>query len=455
VTEETICALSTPLLQAPIAVIRVSGPESLNILHRVFSRPGALVPRYSVYGSIISGEKIIDDVVAVYYESPKSFTGEEMAEICCHGNPIIVKRILELLISCGARHAEPGEFSKRAFLNGKIDLTGAEAINHIISARSEWEIEASLKQMHGSLREKIHDVRNSLLHLKADIECRIDFADEDEEFAPESGAAAAIDAIQELLSDIMGRCRVGERLSHGIDVPIVGKPNVGKSSILNCILNSERAIVSDIPGTTRDLIKETIQFAGIHVNLFDTAGIDVPGCEIEKRGIEMSREKILSSPVIIMVIDAVKGISGPDREILSSVPEKETICLANKIDLVPEAEKAERLKSLAGETGYPLISFSAKTGSGLKELEKELSLRLQSEFLEYRNFFISDMRVIGLLEESITACERVKSLMCGGEPPEIIAFVVQELIDTIMEITGEISPDDVLNSIFSRFCIGK
>lgn len=454
-TEETICALSTSLLQAPIAVIRVSGPESLNILHRVFSRPEALLPRNSVYGSIISGAKTLDDVIAVYYQAPKSFTGEEMVEICCHGNPIIVKRILELLVSCGARHAEPGEFSKRAFLNGKIDLTEAEAINHIIRARSEWEIEASLKQMHGSLREKIHDIRNILLNVKADIECRIDFADEDEEFVSVEAAAAAIDEIRELLRDIMGRCRVGERLSHGIDVPIVGKPNVGKSSILNCILNSERAIVSEMPGTTRDLIKETIQFAGIHVNLFDTAGIDVPGCDIEKRGIEMSREKILSSPVIIVVLDAVRGVTGTDRDILATIPEKETICLANKIDLVSQADVPERLKKLSDETGYTVLPFSAKNGSGLRELERELSLRLQSEFLEYRNFFISDMRVIGLLEDSIAVCGNVTSLLQEGEPPEIVAFVVQELIDTIMEITGEITPDDVLNSIFNRFCIGK
>lgn len=454
-TEDTICALSTSLLQAPIAVIRVSGPESLSILHRIFSRPEALLPRVSAYGSIISEGKKIDDVITVYYESPKSFTGEEMAEICCHGNPIIVKRILSLLIAQGARHGEPGEFSKRAFLNGKIDLTGAEAINHIIRARSEWEIEASLNQMHGSLREKIHDVRDSLLLLKADIECRIDFADEDDAFESDAGAGSAIDAIHGLLTDILGRCRVGERLSHGIDVPIVGKPNVGKSSILNCILNSERAIVSDIPGTTRDLIKETIQFAGIHVNLFDTAGIDVPGCEIEKRGIEMSREKIVSSPVIVMVIDAVQGIAGADRDILTSLPGKETICLANKIDLVPEIAAPELLKKLAEDAGYPVIAFSAKTGSGLQELEQELSHRLQSEFLEYRNFFISDMRIIGLLEESRAACESIKSLLREGEPPEIIAFVVQELIDTTMEITGEITPDDVLHSIFSRFCIGK
>jgi len=361
--DDTICAPSTPPVNSSIAVIRMSGPDSLRVLSSCFSAAGRLEPRRAVYGSIADGGAVIDDVVAVHYRAPASFTGEDMAEVSCHGNPIIVKKILDLFTARGARLAQPGEFSRRAFLNGKIDLTAAEAINHIVRARGEWEIRAALDQMHGSLRGRMAEMRGKLVTMKADIECGIDFADEGIEFISASEAAARLTAIEDDLKDIRRRCAVGEKISHGIDLPIVGRPNVGKSSILNLILNAERAIVSDIPGTTRDLIRETAQFGGIHVNLFDTAGIAEPGCAIEEKGMELSRLKIGEASIVIAVFDAAAGVSEDDREIVDSVKGKPCFYLANKIDLVPAGERVARVEELERMAGGTVIPFSANGGA--------------------------------------------------------------------------------------------
>ena len=316
---DTICAPATPPINSPLGIIRISGSESLRVVNSIFNYPEKIKPRYVVYGSIIDNNEIIDDVVLVFYQNPQSFTGEDMVDIFCHGNPIIVKKIINLIIRNGAVMAEPGEFSKRAFINGKIDLTAAEAINQVITARSEWEISSSIRQMHGSLRDVVNEIKSRLILLKADIEAGIDFLEEDIEFISEADAITQLDDIRIQLDNLLQRCRIGEKISHGIDIPIIGKPNVGKSSILNLILNSERAIVSNIPGTTRDLINETIQFAGIRTNLFDTAGIDKPTNEIERKGIELSQQKIDSSSIIIMVFDAYLGINNEDKAILEKI----------------------------------------------------------------------------------------------------------------------------------------
>ncbi len=449
--EETICAPATPPINSSLAVIRISGPESLRVVNSIFSHPQKIQPRQAVYGSIINNDEIIDDVVLVFYQSPRSFTGEDMADIFCHGNPLIVRKIIKLAIQRGARMAEPGEFSKRSFLNGKIDLTEAEAINHIITARSEWEVSSAIKQMHGSLRDSISEIRGRVILLRADIESGIDFIEEDIEFVSYGEARIQLDEIRNLVSGLLRRCKLGERISHGIDLPIVGKPNVGKSSILNLILNTERAIISDIPGTTRDLINEVVQFAGMRINLTDTAGIGVPGCEIEEMGITLSKQKIETSSVVIMVLDVTTEISEQDMEILKGIGDKQKVILANKIDLTSgdEREKIEK------KIGTKVIPFSAKTGEGLAELEENISNIIRDEFVDHENSFVADIRVVNLLEASLENIDKTKVLLSQGIPQEIVAIELQALIDTLKEITGEISPDDVLNSIFSRFCIGK
>jgi tRNA modification GTPase len=450
-TEDTICAPATPPVNSSIAIIRISGPDTRRAIDSHFSLSGDIKPRHAHYGTLHDKEGQVDDVIMIYYPAPHSYTGEEMAEIFCHGNQIIVKKIIMLLNALGVRMAEPGEFTRRAFLNGKIDLTEAEAINHIISAKSEWEIETSFRQMHGSLRKVIATIRNSITELKADIEAAIDFTDEGIEFVTPDQALRVVRGIQVSIEDLLNRCTMGEQLSHGIDITITGKPNVGKSSVLNLLLNQERAIVSNIPGTTRDIIREPFQICGMHVNLVDTAGIDTPGDEIEKMGIDLSYRKIETSPFIILVLDALTGIHDADLQILEKTKNKKRIILINKTDAAGKETIAEMQQKFAGDA----VLFSALTGAGLQDLKEAMSRKIRNEYVQIENSFIADMRVIALLKQAGSTVEKIYALVESRSPGEIIAFELQSLMDVLADITGEITPDDILDSIFSRFCIGK
>ncbi|MBN2078255.1 MAG: tRNA uridine-5-carboxymethylaminomethyl(34) synthesis GTPase MnmE [Spirochaetes bacterium] len=449
--DDTICAPATPPAQSSIAVIRVSGPGTYGALESIFSRAERLEPRRALFGSIHDRGRSVDDVIVVFYQGHSSYTGEDMAEISCHGNPLIAGAIIRLLNGQGVRLAEPGEFTRRAFLNGKIDLTGAEAINQIIAAQSEWEIEASLRQMHGSLKLKIGEIRRMITDFKADIEACIDFPDEDIDCA--TGEKAIVDAmgIQRAIEDLLEGCRSGEKLCRGIDITIAGRPNVGKSSILNLLLNRERAIVTGIPGTTRDVLREPFQIGGMHVNLIDTAGIDTPCDEIERIGIDLSHRYIRSSSHIILVFDACAGFLETDRKLLATTAEKKRVILVNKIDAVQKHDVERMQQSIPTET----IPFSAKNGTGTGELKRALEILLREEFSPADRGFIADIRIIGLLEKGLETASRVVRLVETESPVEIIAFELQSLMESLAEITGEITPDDVLDSVFSRFCIGK
>ncbi len=449
--EKTICALSTPPVNSTIAVIRTSGAESIIAAKAIFSAPDRISPRYAAYGSIIESGRIIDDVILIYFKAPSSFTGEDMVEIFCHGNRLVSSKILSLLVQNGLQMAAPGEFSKRAFLNGKIDLTEAEAINHLILAKSDWEIDISIDQMHGSLRKIIQLLREKLILLKADIESAIDFSEEDIEFVSREEALSQIEVLSNEIKALITRCRIGEKISNGIDAAIAGRPNTGKSSILNLILNQERAIVSDIPGTTRDIIRETVQISGIHINLIDTAGIGIPGDELERLGIERSRKNIDSAGIIFMVIDGSQGLLPEDEEIIDKISGKKIIYIINKTDIAEKEKITDIQKRLNGIS----ILFSAKAGTGLNDLEKSITDILSEEFADYKNSFAADVRIINILEKSLKISHVINELITDNHPKEIVAFEIQAMIESLGEITGEILPDDVLNSIFSRFCIGK
>jgi tRNA modification GTPase len=449
--DDTICASASAPGTGALAVIRISGPDSFRVLSSMFPLNRNLMPRRAVHGRLMFHEKEIDDVVVTFFKGPSSFTGEDSAEISCHGNPLIVREIICAIIALGARMAEPGEFTKRAFLNGRIDLTEAEAINHIITARSSWEISSAMKQMHGSLKRSIHELRDMLILIKADIECSIDFSTEEIEFISYSDALMQINSIKTKIEDIQRRCVIGRKISRGVDIPIVGKPNAGKSSILNLILNADRAIVSELPGTTRDLIRETIQFGGVHVNLIDTAGIRISDSIIERIGIERSTGIIESSSVILMVLDATTGITDEDRDVISKLEGKKVIYLANKNDT---SEKST-VDFIIKELGSAVIPFSAMTGYGLERLESEVTRIILNEFSGVEDSFVADERIITLLDSALELCDQTICNFEDNDPHEIAAFSIQSLLETLGEITGEIAADDVLHTIFSRFCIGK
>ena len=446
--DDTICAPATPPVNAPVAIIRVSGPDSLAAAEKIFSKANGIKPREAAYGFITDGDEKIDDVILIYYKSPASYTGEDMLEIFPHGNPIIVRRIMQLLMDLNIRAAEPGEFSKRSFLNNKIDLTEAEAVNQIILAKTQWEISAAIEQMHGSLRGVIDEVREKIILLKADIEASIDFSDQDIDFADAGQLTGRAASIKADVSDILHRCRAGGAVSSGFDLSISGKPNVGKSSIFNLMLNKDRAIVSNIAGTTRDVIRESVIIEGVLFNLHDTAGIRESENEIERAGVSLSRKSIDSASIVLVVIDALNGIDELDRDVLRAVDGKNHIVLINKTDAASEGN----IRAIENEIKHTL-RFSAKTGAGLKELEKRIVSVLKNEFVPLKNSFIAGIRVIKLLEDSLAGMESV--IESAAQQDEIKAFELQLVIDKLGEITGEISPDDVLDSIFSRFCVGK
>lgn len=449
--KQTICAPASAPVQSALAIIRLSGPSSLEILNRYFSASEKLAPQKAVYGYIVDGESRIDDVIATYFKAPHSFTGEDTVEISCHGNPLIVQNILHLIQRDGlARMAGPGEFTRRAFENGKMDLTAAQAVNAIIRARSEWEIETALGQMHGSLQREINLVKDRLVLLKADVEAAIDFSHENIEFVSREEILESIAAVTTLITTVLKRCRVGEKLSQGLNIAIVGKPNAGKSSLLNYIVNEERAIVSDIPGTTRDLIRETVQIDGIHINLIDTAGIRKSDDAVEKIGIDRSKEAVSRAQLILAVLDCSTGITEEDREILAILPEKQVIYIYNKCDLVENASMPE-VDALTGEK----IHFSALSGEGFPQLERAISASMHKGIESYDHTFLADSRIITILEKAVSQCADVHESAKNENPEEILASDIQQLIDFLKEITGEVSPDEVLHSIFDRFCIGK
>jgi tRNA modification GTPase len=452
-SEETICAPASAPVNSSLAIIRVSGPESYRAVCSFFTSKDKIRPRFAVYGSDVDDNEIVDDVVIVYYQSPSSFTGEDMLEIFCHGNPIIAGKIIRLLGRYGIRIAEPGEFSKRAFLNGKMDLTQAEAINSLINARSDWEIKASINQMHGSLKKVVGKLREDVILLKADVEACIDFSDQDIEPVSKTDCLSVLKDISSAIDDLRRRCSTGNRAGRGIDVTLAGRPNVGKSSLLNLILNEERAIVSEIPGTTRDIIRESIQIGGIRVNLTDTAGLGVPGDDIERIGIELSRKKIDTASLVLMVIDASAGVTKEDEKIISGLTGngKKVIYVLNKIDLTGPGMRDE----ITSQTGLSFIPVSAKYGTGFRELENEIAKIISGEFADFSNSFLADERILLIIESAAETVMRVEQLLEKDAPPEIAAFELDELVDRLSDITGEITTDDILGSIFSRFCIGK
>lgn len=449
---DTVFAPATAPVNAPVAIIRISGPGSLGAAEKIFSRPEALKPRMAVHGSLTFNQKTIDDVILVYYKAPYSYTGEDMAEIFSHGNMIIVHRIMEILSELGLRMAGPGEFTKRAFLNGKMDLTEAEAVNRIITAAGSWEISAALDQMHGSVRRLTEKMRHAGIQLKADIEAEIDFSDQEISFISTDQAVRQCEDIKKDLSDMLLRCSMGKKMSEGLNVSIAGRPNAGKSSLLNLLLNRERAIVSDIPGTTRDIISENIQLGGIRLRISDTAGIRKPADAVEEMGISLSRKNIQEAAVVLLVLDGTSVPDQEDRNLLKETEGRQRILLINKCDMADEA-RITAWKNFAQEE--TALRFSARTGQGLEILERELKNIIFAGDTELKECFAADERVTDLLAKAKDSISRAEELIRQQEPQEITAFELDSFLSFLAEITGEISPDDVLDSVFSRFCIGK
>ncbi|MFN3478810.1 MAG: tRNA uridine-5-carboxymethylaminomethyl(34) synthesis GTPase MnmE [Thermodesulfovibrionales bacterium] len=461
--DDTIAAISTPLGEGGIGIVRISGRDAINIADRIFFSPkGKRLYRASshtiTYGFIkdpVTGE-MIDEVLVSVMKAPNTYTKEDIVEINCHGGFLPLRKTLELVLREGARLSEPGEFTKRAFLNGRIDLTQAEAVADLIRSKTESSQRLALEQLKGGLSEKITKLRDRLTNLCAHIEAYIDFPDEDIE-------PVTLDAINTELSSIINELErlsktyeEGRFLREGVNVAIVGKPNVGKSSLLNALLERDRAIVTEFPGTTRDVIEELLNIKGLLVRVMDTAGIREAHEMAEREGVRRSLQAIDDSDLVIVVIDGSRALSDEDMYIIEKVRErgKRFLIGINKSDLCSSSV----ILPQGGLTSHQAFSLniSAKTGQGLEELKDAIiNLSLGGIRGDSEGLIITNLRHKRAIDDAISSLEKASLDIINSQPKEIIALSLREGLDHLGEIVGAVTTEDILNRVFSEFCIGK
>jgi tRNA modification GTPase len=456
--QDTIAAIATAFGTAGVGIIRVSGPQSLEVARRIFQPAHANCPwetHHLYHGDIISadGKTILDEALVSFMKRPHSFTGEDVLEINCHGNPLIMKTILSELVALGCRLARPGEFSQRAFFNNRIDLSQAEALASMIAAKSSTACAIGLAQLKGSLTKEIDNLRTLLIDALAMIEATIDFTD-DVATGDIPQLPSQIDLAASRVQSLLSSYRAAKIYTEGVSVVITGKPNVGKSSLLNSLTGKKKAIVTDIPGTTRDLITDMISIKGVPVNLVDTAGIREPKDAIEKEGIALVWENLASADVVIILLDGSKPLTVEDKEIFQKNKNGNILVAINKTDL-PQAWEAEAIDGLLSPE-EKILHISAKFGNGLEELKNIIVDSCLSEnSIDSGSAMITNMRHKIALEKAIENIAAAKNNILNGMSPEFAAFDLREALDNLDEITGKKINNEILNSIFSSFCIGK
>lgn len=455
---DTICGIATPLGEGGISIIRVSGSDSLKIINKIFKGKNASdileMKSYTMrYGHIcdINSKFEIDEVIISYMKGPRSFTAEDVVEVNCHGGVVSTGRVLEEIIKAGARIAEPGEFTKRAFLNGRIDLSQAEAVMDIIRAKTDLSMKSAIMQSNGALSKEIGKLREYMLNTLALIEYSVDFTEDDEEpdetipIRVQEQLTIAIKDINKLLEG----ANEGRIIRDGLKLAIIGKPNVGKSSLLNCLLKEKRAIVTDIPGTTRDIIEEFISLDGIPVKITDTAGIRETEDEVEKIGVERSREKIDEADLIVLMLDSSCPLESEDREIIDKVKDKKYVVLMNKNDLEKKISD-EDIKDLKN-----VIYISAKTGFGIDELKEKVKELFFNGEVDSESMIISNNRHKQALYRALENCQEALDRVKSNEYLDLISIYVTSALKALGEITGSELEEDLINKIFSEFCVGK
>ena len=448
---DTIAAIATSMGRSAVNIIKISGPESISIVSKIFTKDlSKLEPNTINYGFIKEGNELIDEVLVSLFTSPNSQTGEDIVEINTHGGISVTNKVLELVLSNGARLAEPGEFLKRAFLNGKKDLIEAEAISDLINAKTEEARKMSLKGLSGELSKKIKTLRNKILNIIANIEVNIDYPEyEDAIIYTNELLKTNINEIQSDLEKLVKESEKGTLLNNGINVGIVGKPNVGKSSLLNLLINEEKAIVTDIEGTTRDIVEGNITINGVTLNLIDTAGIRETNTVVEKLGVEKSKDIINKSDLIIALFDISRPFTLEDEAILSSIKAKKSIIILNKTDLPTKID-------LNKFTSYNVIKTSVKEDIGKDELLNMIKELFSLNEIETGDFtYLSNARQISLIKEALKLCLEIKYQNEQNTPVDLIQIDLQNLWEKLGEITGDAYKDELLDEIFSKFCLGK
>lgn len=455
---DTICGIATPIGEGGISIIRLSGEKVLDIINKVFRGNSKAsikdMKTYTMrYGYIyeLNSDNMIDEVIVSFMKGPRSFTAEDVVEVNCHGGVISTNKVLEEIIKAGARLSEPGEFTKRAFLNGRIDLSQAEAVIDIIRAKTDLSMKSAMMQHTGLLSQEINNLRAYMINTLALIEYAVDFTEDDEEEDPTivprviNEVEKAIDRMNVLLKG----ANEGKIIRDGLNMVIVGKPNVGKSSLLNALLKEKRAIVTDIPGTTRDVIEEYINLDGIPVKIVDTAGIRETEDIVEKIGVQKSKEKINEADLIVLMLDSSRILQAEDIEIINKIRSKKYIVLLNKVDLPPKINNSE-IEELEN-----IIKVSAMTGFGIEDLKQKIKELFFSGEVDSESFIISNNRHKQALYRALENCEIALDRVKKNEFLDLISIYVTASLKALGEITGAELEEDLINKIFSEFCCGK
>lgn len=453
--EDTIAAISTAMGEGGIGIIRITGNKSLDILNEIFigKKESVIKNRYFHYGKISDGENTVDEVLVVYMKAPHTYTCEDVVEINCHGSIISQKKILELVLNKGARLAEPGEFTKRAFMNGRLDLTQAEAVIDLIKARTEAGFDVAVNHLEGGFSKVIKRIREDLLEVLAQITVNIDYPDEDIEQLLYEKLEKDLTVINKDIEALIETFDTGRIITEGINVAIVGKPNVGKSSLMNAILGENRVIVTDVPGTTRDTIEENVSISGIPIILTDTAGIRETENEIEKYGIERSKSKFNKADLIILVLDSSKEIEQEDLNILEHIKDKKVLVIINKTDLDKKIND-KIVKELI--ENVKIIKTSIKNNEGLKDIENAIEdMFIKGNIKQNGSNTVNNIRHKTLLNQAKSSIsdgiEQIKNIV----PLEIVEIDINESYRTLGEIIGETVDDEIIDRVFSKFCLGK
>ncbi|HPB57174.1 MAG TPA: tRNA uridine-5-carboxymethylaminomethyl(34) synthesis GTPase MnmE [Bacteroidales bacterium] len=455
---DTICSIATPSGRGALAVIRVSGSKAFEITGKLLKDPQKMLsqdPNQAKLYELYDTERLIDQAVLIKYVAPKSFSGDDMVEIICHGSTYIQEQILQLLLQAGARMAQPGEFSMRAFLNGKMDLPQAEAVSDLINSQSEASHRLAINQLKGNFTNRIKELRAQFVQLAALMELELDFSEEDVEFADRKQFNQLLDELQTDVTALIQSFKVGNVIKHGIPVAIIGKPNVGKSTLLNVLLDEDRAIVSHIPGTTRDTIEDNFTIDGINFRFIDTAGIRITKDEVESFGIERTFKAIDRAEVILYLVDIT------DTTI--EEVEQELLFLENEIDFINKvfiivANKIDKLEDFPSRFStwneYEIVYISARKNVNIDLLKEVLASQI-NKYAITDNTLLTNVRHYDLFLKIESSIQQIKEGLAEGLPTDIITIDLNHILHYLGEITGEITTDEILNTIFGHFCIGK
>lgn len=455
---DTIAAIGTALSNSGISIIRISGKDSLNIIRKIFVSNSKIMPNNIIYGKIVENGKVVDTVLVSYFKNPKSYTGEDVCEINCHGGVQITREILQLVLANGARLAEPGEFSKRAFLNGKMDLTKAEAVINLINSKNTTQARIAANNLEGDLYKKIKEVREELIELMAHIEVSVDYPEYDYDEVENDNVISLLNKKIIEINNILSTYEQGKYIKDGVNVVILGKPNVGKSSLLNTLSRSQKAIVTEIPGTTRDVIEERINIGNIILNLSDTAGIRKTDDFVEKIGVKRSIEKIDEADLVIYLLNVESDIDDEDKEILSKIQNKgiKLITVINKIDKGQKLKFDSILDKLKRFGVNEVIKMSVLNNEGIDELKNKIEEIFNTNDLDFENaLIITNERHRDLLNKSKEYLEIAKKEIEDNEPIDIVSIVIKNATKSLGEIIGADVNQDIVNKIFEKFCLGK